>query len=44
MDFGDLNALTMSALEQSQTEEKKDSEWTKQRKIQLFYSACCISQ
>lgn len=44
MDFGDLNSLTMSDLEQSQTEEKKDSEWTKQWKIQLFYSACCISR
>jgi len=26
MDFGDLGSLTMSDLEQSQTEEKKDSE------------------
>lgn len=43
LDFGGLNSLTESDLEQSQPKEKKDFEWTKQHKTQVFYPACCIS-
>lgn len=42
LDLGGLNSLRVSDLEQSQHEEKKDSEWTKQHKTQLFHPACCI--